>query len=134
VWAACRGTNPALFYDPHPAAVESAKRMCAACPVRSPCAAHAIAAGEEYGVWGGLAETERPQPSAARPAGPGPAARVSDDELYDLFTAADPDRPALDQLLEHSPLPSATAYKYLERAKRLGVVERRGRGLFPVRR
>jgi hypothetical protein len=134
VWAACRGTGPALFYDPHPVAVASAKWVCAACPVRSRCAAYAIAAGEEYGVWGGLAETERPQPSAARRAGPGPAARVSDDVLYDLFATADPDRPALDQLLEHIPLPSATAYKYLARARRLGVVERRGRGLFPSRR
>jgi hypothetical protein len=34
VWAACRGTNPALFYDVHPAAVAFAKQVCAACPVR----------------------------------------------------------------------------------------------------
>jgi WhiB family redox-sensing transcriptional regulator len=132
--AACRGTSPALFYDPHPAAVASAKRVCAACPVRLRCAAHAIAAGEEYGVWGGLAEDERPHPSTAGRPGPGPAARVSDDELWDLFAAADPERPALDQLLEHIPLPSATAYKYLARAQRLGVIEQRGRGLFPLRR
>jgi WhiB family transcriptional regulator, redox-sensing transcriptional regulator len=132
VRAACRGTSPALFYDPHPAAVASAKRVCAACPVLLRCAAHAIATGEEYGVWGGLAEDERPQPP---PAGrPGPRARVSDDELWDLFTAADPERPARDHLLERIPLPSATAYKYLARAQRLGVVEQRGRGLFPVRR
>ena len=134
MWAACRGTSPALFYDPHPAAVASAKAVCAACPVRLRCAVHAIAAGEEYGVWGGLAETERPQPPVTVGPGPGPAARLSDDELYDLFDTADPDRPALDQLLEHVPLPSATAYKYLDRARRLGVVEQRGRGLFPARR
>ena len=60
--------------------------------------------------------------------------RISDDELYDLLVDADPDRPALDQLLEHVCLPAATAYKTLDRAVRLGVVERRGRALFPLRR
>jgi len=131
--AACRGTDPALFYDPHPAAVAAAKTICAACPVRVACAAHAIAAGEEYGVWGGLAPDERPTPPPRPDPAPGPAPRISDDELYDLLIDADPDRPALDQLLDHVWLPAATAYKTLERGVRLGVVERRGRALFPTR-
>ncbi|QGG94097.1 hypothetical protein GH723_02695 [Actinomarinicola tropica] len=131
--AACRGTDPALFYDPHPAAVAAAKTVCASCPVRDACAAHAIAAGEEYGVWGGLAADERPAPQPQREPAPGPAPRISDDELYDLLIDADPDRAALDQLLDHRWLPTATAYKALERAVRLGVVERRGRALFPTR-
>lgn len=133
--AACRGTNPALFYDPHPVDVAEAKRICARCPARTACLQHAIDTREEWGVWGGLAADERPVPPAPqRSPGPGPAAQVSDDDLYDLFEGADPDRAALSQLLEHYWLPNATAYKYLERAKRLGVVERRGRGLYPTRR
>ena len=51
-----------------------------------------------------------------------------------LFYDADPDEPALDQLLELVWLPNATAYTALQRAVRLGVVEHRGRGLYPVRR
>jgi WhiB family redox-sensing transcriptional regulator len=36
-----------------------AKRLCHACPVRADCLTHALTVGEEYGVWGGLSETER---------------------------------------------------------------------------
>jgi WhiB family redox-sensing transcriptional regulator len=132
--AACRGTNPALFYDLHPDAIDAAKAVCARCPVRTQCRAQAVAAGEEFGVWGGLAADERPTPPLTGPRGRGPAPRIGDDELYDLFANADPERPALDQLLEHIWLPTATAYTTLDRAVRLGVVERRGRGLFPLRR
>jgi WhiB family redox-sensing transcriptional regulator len=132
--AACRATGPALFYDPDPIAVAAAKQVCAACPVCAPCAAYAIAAGEAHGVWGGLTEDERRRPPAGRSPGPGPAARLSDDQICDLFGTADPDRPAVDQLLERIPVADATAYKYLARARRLGVVEERGRRLFPVRR
>lgn len=132
--AACRGTNPALFYDVHPAAVDAAKDVCTGCPVRAECHDHAVAAGEEFGVWGGLAADERPMPSTPGPIGPGPVPQISDGELYDLFVDADPEQPALDQLLGHVWLPTATAYKTLDRAVRLGVVERRGRGLYPLRR
>ncbi len=36
-----------------------ARRICQGCPVRAECAGHALAAGEEYGVWGGLTEGDR---------------------------------------------------------------------------
>jgi WhiB family redox-sensing transcriptional regulator len=36
-----------------------AKSICRSCPVRAQCAAHALAAREPYGVWGGFTETER---------------------------------------------------------------------------
>jgi len=39
----------------------AAKRVCSSCPVRPECAAHALAIGEEYGVWGGFTESERVQ-------------------------------------------------------------------------
>jgi WhiB family transcriptional regulator, redox-sensing transcriptional regulator len=64
--AACRGADPALFFPldsergPHRAAREAAaKAVCRRCPVRPPCAAHALAAGESSGIWGGLAESDR---------------------------------------------------------------------------
>jgi WhiB family transcriptional regulator, redox-sensing transcriptional regulator len=37
----------------------AAKSVCRACPVRAECAAHALAAREPYGVWGGFTESER---------------------------------------------------------------------------
>ena len=132
--AACRGTGPALFYDRDPTAVAAAKQVCAACPARVPCATYAIATGEAHGVWVGLTENERRRPPSGRRPGPGPAARLSDDQICDLFGTADPERPAVDQLLERIPVAGAPAYKYLARARRLGVVEERGRRLFPVRR
>lgn len=127
--------SPALFYDLHPDAIAAAKAVCAACSVRQRCADHAAAAGEEFGVWGGLAADERTTPTTLdRPAAPGPAPTINDDELYDLLVDADPDRPAIDQLLDSVWMPTATAYQALDRAVRLGVVERRGRRLFPLRR
>jgi hypothetical protein len=36
-----------------------AKAICAACPVRQPCAIHALAHRELHGVWGGLSEADR---------------------------------------------------------------------------
>lgn len=132
--AACRGTSPTLFYDPHPAAVAVAKAVCDTCPVRDACRTWALEVGEEFGVWGGLAADERPAPEPQGAPAPGPVPKISDDELYDLFVDADPDRVALDQLLEHVWLPNATAYSALHRAVRLGVIEHRGRGLYPTRR
>lgn len=129
----CRGTDPALFYDLHPLGIATAKAVCARCPVRAECGTEADRRGEEYGVWGGLAAYERSPP---RPPGPGRAGQqpsISDDELYDVMVDADPDRPAIDQLLAHIWMPTATAYRTLERAVALGVVERRGRALFPTR-
>jgi WhiB family redox-sensing transcriptional regulator len=130
--AACRGTHPALFYDADPGSVAEAKQVCAGCPVRGECATHACAAGEEHGVWGGLAPDERDRPAPRAPGRPGPAARVTDDDLRDIFDGADPDRPALAQLLARLRVAPATAYKYLDRAQGLGLVEHRGRGLYPT--
>lgn len=132
--AACRGTNPALFYDLHPDAIADAKQVCAGCPVRAACEHHAVAAGEEFGVWGGRSADERPTQRPLTEACAGPPRQLSDGELYDLLVDADPERPALEQLLEHIHLPTATAYRTLDRAVRLGVVERRGRSLYPTRR
>lgn len=63
--ARCRGRTE-LFFHPHgerePARSEreaAAKQVCAGCPVRRECLAHALGSGEPYGVWGGLSEAER---------------------------------------------------------------------------
>jgi len=73
--AACRNMDPVLW---HPTAwhrsgrwrrhsvgpadsadVAAAKRVCAACPVRLDCLSHAVAVGEQDGIWGGLTPDER---------------------------------------------------------------------------
>lgn len=66
--AACRGVELSLFFGAHRESVAarmrrvaSAKRICAVCPVRRPCLEFAQAHREEFGIWGGLTETERRQ-------------------------------------------------------------------------
>jgi WhiB family redox-sensing transcriptional regulator len=63
---ACRGRDSAQFFHPdgergssRARREEAAKRVCAGCPVRPECAAHALMVQEPYGVWGGLTETDR---------------------------------------------------------------------------
>lgn len=64
--AACRGTDPEVFFHPdgergpaRSARERAAKAICVTCPVRRQCAAHALAVREPYGVWGGLSEDDR---------------------------------------------------------------------------
>jgi hypothetical protein len=38
-----------------------AKRICARCPVKSPCLAYALGVHEALGIWGGSTEAERRQ-------------------------------------------------------------------------
>ena len=63
---ACRGRDSAQFFHPDGERGASrlrreiaAKALCRSCPVRPECAAHALAAREPYGVWGGFTEAER---------------------------------------------------------------------------
>lgn len=133
--AGCREVPTAVFYDP--ATEAEAIGWCAACAVRPACLAHALKTAEPDGVWGGLPARRRRDLLAGRPAvecRPGPARHLSDDELRALLTDAGPDRPAVAQLLERVPLSTAGAYLYLERARELGLVERRGRQIYPVAR
>ncbi|MEV5607522.1 WhiB family transcriptional regulator [Streptomyces sp. NPDC052225] len=56
--AACRTADPEeLFVEG--AAQSGAKRICAACVVRTECLAHALDERIEHGVWGGMTERER---------------------------------------------------------------------------
>jgi WhiB family redox-sensing transcriptional regulator len=63
---ACRTVNPSLFYAPDNEGAHqrrfresAAKAVCSSCPVRVPCRAYAMQAGELYGIWGGATERER---------------------------------------------------------------------------
>jgi len=64
--AACRQQDPELFFtDPSDAQqIQTAKRICAGCPVRSACLADVMAweqPSSRYGVVGGLSAEERRQ-------------------------------------------------------------------------
>jgi len=63
---ACRGEDPSIFFHPEgergparAAREQAAKAVCATCPVINECAAHALAAREPYGIWGGMSEEDR---------------------------------------------------------------------------
>jgi WhiB family transcriptional regulator, redox-sensing transcriptional regulator len=63
---ACRGRDSSQFFHPDGERGSSrsrreaqAKAVCARCPVRAECAAHALTVREPYGVWGGFTEAER---------------------------------------------------------------------------
>ena len=63
---ACRSEDTELFFHPEGERGPSrsgreaaAKAVCATCPVIAQCRAHALAAREPYGVWGGLSEPDR---------------------------------------------------------------------------
>jgi WhiB family redox-sensing transcriptional regulator len=49
----CQFADPDLFFADAPEQVESAKALCADCPVRDVCLAAALARREPWGVWGG---------------------------------------------------------------------------------
>jgi len=57
--AACRGSDPDLFYPINEDEADEAIAICNACPVREPCLEYALAARERYGVWGGTTEKDR---------------------------------------------------------------------------
>lgn len=64
--AACRGMDSDIFFHPdrergasRERRIQSAKAVCAACPVIKQCAEHALKVREPYGVWGGMSEEDR---------------------------------------------------------------------------
>jgi WhiB family redox-sensing transcriptional regulator len=63
---ACRDADAALFFSSdsergarRAVREAAAKAICRRCPVRPECSAHALAAGEPFGVWGGMSEADR---------------------------------------------------------------------------
>lgn len=139
--AACRGLPTWLFYPVSGIPTSAALAVCARCDVRQECDQHAMATGEEFGIWGGRTETDRARDrlSACSEAGaavrrrPGPRSPLGDDELIELVRSLDQEEPAAAQIIERLRVSVPTAYKYLQRAERLGLVERRGRSLFAAR-
>ena len=63
--AACRGSDPNLWFHPGGRGVPAsetyaaARLVCGECPVKADCLEHAIVAGETEGMWGGLTPKER---------------------------------------------------------------------------
>jgi WhiB family transcriptional regulator, redox-sensing transcriptional regulator len=57
--AAYSAADPEVFFPASHEADAEAKQHCVICPVRDECREYALAAGEEFGVWGGLSEDER---------------------------------------------------------------------------
>lgn len=62
--AACKSEDPELFFpvgDTGPALLQiaEAKAVCRRCPVQAQCLNWALTSGQDFGVWGGLSETER---------------------------------------------------------------------------
>ncbi len=59
---ACMQTDPDVFFpdgnDGGWNETRRAKKMCEPCPVIRECAIYALAAGENYGVWGGMSANE----------------------------------------------------------------------------
>ena len=57
--AACRDTDPDLFFPERGASTKEAKAVCRGCEVRAECLEYALSHGEKFGIWGGLSERER---------------------------------------------------------------------------
>lgn len=62
--AACVGKNPELFFPTTGSAksaiaLDQAKAVCAGCRVQETCLRWAIRTESDYGVWGGIGESER---------------------------------------------------------------------------
>lgn len=68
--AACRGTDPNLFFaERRGESLPDAKAVCRGCEVRAECLDYALVSNEKYGIWGGLDERERRPLRAARSEG-----------------------------------------------------------------
>ncbi len=55
----CRDEPPSRFFPSDGVGVEVARRICATCPVKTPCLEYALDQRVDHGVWGGASERER---------------------------------------------------------------------------
>lgn len=58
-FALCTQVDPDTFFPEKGGSTKEAKRICAECEVISQCRDFALQNDERYGIWGGLAESER---------------------------------------------------------------------------
>lgn len=78
--ALCAQTDPEAFHPAPGGSAERAKTVCAACPVRAACLAHALTHNER-GIWGGTTDNERRQIRRRGEAPARPAPRPSSSPL-----------------------------------------------------
>jgi WhiB family redox-sensing transcriptional regulator len=64
--AACKTLPLEVFFPPAEQEAEAAKVICSGCTVREPCLEAALAAGERFGIWGGMSTDERQSVAARR--------------------------------------------------------------------
>ena len=57
--AACRGSDPVLFFPERGASTKEAREVCRGCRVRFDCLEHSMVVPERFGIWGGLSEKHR---------------------------------------------------------------------------
>ncbi|MCV7252841.1 WhiB family transcriptional regulator [Mycobacterium hackensackense] len=64
--ARCRDSDPDLFFHPDGERSQARRRrlalareICTTCPVKWECAGFALDNGEDFGIWGGMSETDR---------------------------------------------------------------------------
>ncbi len=55
----CNDLDPAIFFPNDGVGVEIARKICADCPVKTPCLEYALVNRIDHGVWGGASERER---------------------------------------------------------------------------
>ncbi len=58
----CTNADPEFWFpadEEDPDLAAAALALCARCPVRPACLAHALAIGERHGIWGGLTPRQR---------------------------------------------------------------------------
>lgn len=67
--AVCAQTDPEIFYPEQGVTAKVAKAVCLSCPVRAACLDWAIETGQQWGVWGGVAERDRRRMIRQRQAG-----------------------------------------------------------------
>jgi WhiB family redox-sensing transcriptional regulator len=55
----CVGVDPNIFFIERGESSESAKTLCAECPVRTECLHFALSTNQMHGIWGGKSERQR---------------------------------------------------------------------------
>lgn len=84
----CRSGDADLWFAESPGELESAKALCAGCPVRAACLAGALEREEPWGVWGGEIFERGVVVPRKRPRGRPSKADLARDRAYAVATAA----------------------------------------------